>query len=235
VAGHDELQARTFDANRAIVEAGLVVLTFGNVSCVDRAAGVLAIKPSGVAYGDLSPETMVVVDLETGAVVAGSHRPSSDTPTHLVLYRRFDGVGGIVHTHSPAATAWAQAGRDLPCFGTTHADHFRGAVPVTRALARDEIRGSYEERTGDVIVETFTSRGLSPLETPAVLVVSHGPFAWGADVEHAVENAIALEVVAGLAQQTLALSADVASLDEDLLERHYTRKHGPDAYYGQER
>jgi L-ribulose-5-phosphate 4-epimerase len=196
---------------------------------------VLAIKPSGVAYDDLSPETMTVVDLGTGGVVAGEQRPSSDTPTHLVLYRRFETVGGIVHTHSPAATAWAQAGRDLPCLGTTHADHFRGAVPVTRALAREEIRGSYEELTGEVIVETFAARGLDPLETAAVLVASHGPFAWGLDVERAVENAIALEVVAGLALQTLALRADVASLDHDLLERHFTRKHGPDAYYGQQR
>jgi L-ribulose-5-phosphate 4-epimerase len=235
MAGHSELQQRAFEANRAIVEAGLVVLTFGNVSCADRAAGVLAIKPSGVAYGDLQPEAMVVVDLQTGEVVAGEHRPSSDTPTHLVLYRRFEEVGGIVHTHSPAATAWAQAGRDLPCLGTTHADHFRGAVPVTRALAREEIRGGYEELTGEVIVETFASGGLHPLETPAVLVASHGPFAWGADVEDAVENAVALEFVAGLALQTLALKADAASLDDDLLERHFSRKHGPGAYYGQGR
>jgi L-ribulose-5-phosphate 4-epimerase len=235
MAAHAELQARALEANRAIVEAGLVVLTFGNVSCVDRAAGVLAIKPSGVAYDDLTSESMVVVDMATGDVVAGERRPSSDTPTHLVLYRRFENVGGIVHTHSPAATAWAQARRDLPCLGTTHADHFRGAVPVTRALARDEIRGSYEELTGEVIVETFSARELDPLETPGVLVASHGPFAWGLDVARAVENAVALEVVAGLALQTLALSADVASLDADLLERHYTRKHGPGAYYGQER
>jgi len=235
VPDHRELQERAFEANRAIVRAGLVVLTFGNVSCVDRAEDVIAIKPSGVAYDDLRPDEMAVIDLETGDVVAGGRRPSSDTPTHRVLYRRFADVGGIVHTHSPAATAWAQAGRDLPCLGTTHADHFRGAVPVTRALVGEEIRGSYEELTGEVIVETFESRGLEPLETPAVLVASHGPFAWGADVERAVENAVALETVAGLALQTLALKADVASLDDDLLERHFSRKHGPGAYYGQER
>jgi L-ribulose-5-phosphate 4-epimerase len=152
-----------------------------------------------------------------------------------VLYRRFDEVGGVVHTHSPAATAWAQARRDLPCLGTTHADHFRGAVPVTRALVSEEIRGSYEELTGEVIVETFAARGFDPLETPAALVASHGPFAWGADVERAVENAVALETVAGLALQTLALRADVSSLDDDLLERHFARKHGPGAYYGQRR
>jgi L-ribulose-5-phosphate 4-epimerase len=235
MAGHGELQEWALDANRAIVQAGLVVLTFGNVSCADRAAGVLAIKPSGVPYDELHPDAMVVVDLETGEVVAGTHRPSSDTPTHLVLYRRFEEIGGIVHTHSPAATAWAQAARDIPCLGTTHADHFRGAVPVTRALASDEIRGSYEELTGEVIVETFSTRGLDPLETPAALVASHGPFAWGVDGERAVENAVALETVAGLALQTLALRADVPSLDDELLERHFSRKHGPDAYYGQRR
>ena len=235
MSSHSKLQQRAFEANRAIVQAGLVVLTFGNVSCADRTEGVLAIKPSGVAYDELQPDAMVVVDLETAEIVAGEQRPSSDTPTHLVLYRRFEEIGGIVHTHSPAATAWAQAGRDLPCLGTTHADHFRGPVPVTRALAHEEIRGSYEELTGEVIVETFASGGLDPLETPAVLVASHGPFAWGADVERAVENAVALEAVAGLALQTLALKADVASLDEELLERHFSRKHGPGAYYGQGR
>jgi L-ribulose-5-phosphate 4-epimerase len=235
VAAHQELRERVCEANRELVRAGLVVLTFGNVSGADRDEGVLAIKPSGVAYDELSPDTMVVVDLETGEPVAGDRRPSSDTPTHLVLYRRFGELGGIVHTHSPAATAWAQAGRDLPCLGTTHADHFRDAVPVTRALTADEISGEYEERTGDLIVETFEARGLDPLETPAALVVSHGPFAWGRDVEDALENAIALEVVAAIARDTLALRADVASLDSALHERHFSRKHGPGAYYGQPR
>ena len=164
-----------------------------------------------------------------------ARRPSSDTPTHAVLYRRFEALGGIVHTHSRFASAWAQAGRDLPCFGTTHADHFRGPVPVTRALAADEIQGDYEQRTGDVIVETFESRGLDPLETPAALVASHGPFAWGVDVAQAVENATALETVAELALYTLVLKAEASALDDDLLERHFSRKHGPDAYYGQPR
>ncbi len=232
---HAALRERVCEANRAIVSAGLVVLTFGNASGVDRERGVLAIKPSGVAYDDLRPETLVVVDLESGGVVDGEHRPSSDTPTHVALYRRFDDVGGIVHTHSPAATAWAQACRELPCLGTTHADHFRGPVPVTRALEPDEIHDNYEERTGAVIVETFDRLGIDPLETPAVLVASHGPFAWGGDVEHAVENAVALEAVASIALQTLALRPDVASLDGDLLERHFTRKHGPHSYYGQPR
>jgi L-ribulose-5-phosphate 4-epimerase len=223
------------DANVALVHSGLVVLTFGNVSGADRDAGVLAIKPSGVAYDALRPELIVVVDLETGAVVAGDGRPSSDTPTHRVLYRRFAGIGGIVHTHSPRATAWAQAQRDLPCFGTTHADHFRGAVPVTRPLTPEEIRGEYEERTGDVLVETFAARGLDPLATPAALVASHGPFTWGADPAAAVENAIALEAVAGMALDTIVLEAGTAGLDETLLERHFSRKHGPTAYYGQPR
>jgi L-ribulose-5-phosphate 4-epimerase len=229
----DDLRARVLEANRAIVHAGLVVLTFGNVSAVDRDRGVVAIKPSGVAYGALDLESIVLVDLESGEVVDGAHRPSSDTPTHLVLYRELDDVGGIVHTHSPGATAWAQAGRDLPCLGTTHADHFHGAVPATRALTPAEIAGPYEERTGDVIVETFETRALEPLDTPAVLVASHGPFAWGADVEAAVENAIALEVVAGLALNTLALAPATHALQGDLLERHFARKHGPGAYYGQ--
>ena len=235
MADHGELQERVFQGNRQLARAGLVVLTFGNVSGVDRSENVLAIKPSGVPYEELRPEAIVVVDLETGDVVAGDQRPSSDTPTHAVLYRRFEGLGGIVHTHSRFATAWAQAGRELPCFGTTHADHFRGPVPVTRTLAAAEIHGDYEQRTGDVIVETFESLGLDPLETPAALVASHGPFAWGADVEQAVENATALETVAELALYTLVLKAEAPALDDDLLERHFSRKHGPGAYYGQPR
>ena len=234
MADHAELQDRVFQGNRELVRAGLVVLTFGNVSGVDRSENVLAIKPSGVPYEELRPETVVVVELETGAVVAGQ-RPSSDTPTHAVLYRHFKALGGIAHTHSRFATAWAQARRELPCFGTTHADHFRGPVPVTRALAADEIHADYEERTGDVIVETFEGRELDPLETPAVLVASHGPFAWGVDVHQAVENATALETVAELALYTLVLKAEASALDDDLLERHFSRKHGPDAYYGQPR
>jgi L-ribulose-5-phosphate 4-epimerase len=234
MADHAELQERVFQGNRELVRAGLVVLTFGNVSGVDRSENVLAIKPSGVPYEELRPEAIVVVELETGEVVAG-RRPSSDTPTHAVLYRHFEALGGIAHTHSRFATAWAQAGRELPCFGTTHADHFRGPVPVTRALAADEIHGDYEERTGDVIVETFEGRELDPLGTPAVLVASHGPFAWGVDVAQAVENATALETVAELALYTLVLKAEASALDDDLLERHFSRKHGPDAYYGQPR
>src|SRR6266542_5925442 len=161
-----ELRERVFEANRQIVEAGLVVLTFGNASGADRSAGVMAIKPSGVPYGELRPDSMVVVELEDGAVVEGEYRPSSDTPTHLVLYRAFGQIGGIVHTHSPFATAWAQARREIPCLGTTHADHFRGTIPVTRLLSADEIAAGYEEQTGAVIVETFAELGLDALDTP---------------------------------------------------------------------
>jgi L-ribulose-5-phosphate 4-epimerase len=230
---HANLRERVFEANREIVRAGLVVLTFGNASGVDRAAGVMAIKPSGVPYDALGPETMVLVDLETGATIGGAYRPSSDTPTHLVLYRRFMAVGGIVHTHSRCATAWAQARRAIPCLGTTHADHFHGAVPVTRPLAGDEIRGEYEACTGDVIVETLERLELDPLEMPAALVASHGPFAWATDPEHAVENAIALEAVAEMALHTVVLESAAAGIEDDLLQRHFLRKHGADAYYGQ--
>ena len=227
-----ELRERVFEANRQIVEAGLVVLTFGNASAVDRAAGLMAIKPSGVAYDQLGPGSMVIVDLESGDVQEGG-RPSSDTPTHLALYRAFEGIGGIVHTHSPCATAWAQARREIPCFGTTHADHFRGPVPVTRELTAEEIAGDYERCTGNVIVETFTGLGLDPLERPAVLVASHGPFAWGVDAGTAVENAIALEIVAESSLRTEQLSPGVEQIQPELLDRHFLRKHGPGAYYGQ--
>jgi L-ribulose-5-phosphate 4-epimerase len=229
----DELRERVVAANLALVEAGLVVLTFGNASAADREAGVMAIKPSGVAYDSLRPEDVPLVDLASGAIVSGKRRPSSDTPTHLALYRAFTDVGGVVHTHSPFATAWAQAQRELLCLGTTHADHFHGPVPVTRQLTAAEIEGDYEERTGAVIVEAFAERGLDPLELPAALVASHGPFVWGAEVEGAVENAVALEAVAASAYRSLQLAAGLEGIPAELLEKHFSRKHGAAAYYGQ--
>ena len=226
-----ELRERVVDANARLVREGLVQLTFGNASAVDREAGVMAIKPSGVSFAALRADDIPVLDLATGEVVAGSLRPSSDTPTHLALYRAFAAVGGVVHTHSPYATAWAQARRAIPCLGTTHADHFAGAVPVTRALRADEIAAGYEEATGAVIVETLGSA--DPLAMPGVLVCSHGPFTWGAGPEEAVENAVALEVVAASTYRALRLAADAQPISEELLAKHHGRKHGSGSYYGQ--
>jgi L-ribulose-5-phosphate 4-epimerase len=230
---HDELRAQVAAANRALVEAGLVTLSFGNASALDRERGTLLIKPSGYPCDALAPGDVVAVSLDDGRVVGSDLRPSSDTPTHLVLYRRYPALGGIVHTHSPYASAWAQAGKDVPCLGTTHADHFAGPVPVTRPLSTDEISADYEAETGNVIVETLDGRGLGPLDMPAVLVASHGPFTWGRDPADAVTNAVALEAVAAMASQTLALSPATESIAPALLARHHTRKHGPAAYYGQ--
>jgi len=230
-----DLREQVWRANLGLVRAGLVTLSFGNASGVDRRAGVLVIKPSGVPYDTLRPEHLVVVSLEDGRVVEGDLAPSSDTPTHLLLYQRFPDIGGVVHTHSTAATAWAQAHRSIPALGTTHADHFHGAVPVTRELAETEVTGAYERETGAVIVETLARLGLSAVEMPAALVASHGPFTWGHDAEEAVVNATALETVAEMARQTLALNPAVESMPSYLAEKHYRRKHGPDAYYGQKR
>jgi L-ribulose-5-phosphate 4-epimerase len=232
---NSELRERVCAANRDIARAGLVTLSFGNASGVDREAGVMVIKPSGVPYDHLEPSGMVVVALADGRVVEGVDRPSSDTPTHLVLYRRFGSIGGVVHTHSPFATAWAQARRPIPCLGTTHADHFHGSIPVTRGLVRDEIRGDYERMTGEVIVETFGTFGLEPSEIPGALVASHGPFTWGVGPAAAVENAIAIELVAAMAFRTLALEPGIEPMGPELLDRHFLRKHGPGAYYGQRR
>ena len=228
-----ELREQVLEANRALVDAGLVTLSFGNASGVDRSRGVLVIKPSGVPYDRLRPKDMVVVSLRDGDVVEGSLRPSSDTPTHMVLFRRFGSIGGVVHTHSPFASAWAQAGRAIPCLGTTHADHFAGPIPVTRPLTESEIGGNYERETGEVIVETLEGLSLDPLHMPAALVASHGPFTWGGDPAGAVTSAVALEAVAAMAWRTLALAPETGSIDEALLTRHFERKHGPDAYYGQ--
>ena len=225
-----ELRERACAANKALPGHGLVHLNFGNASALDRGRGVFAIKPSGVDYAGLRPADMVLVDLE-GRIVEGKLRPSSDTPTHLELYRRMGALGGIVHTHSVHATAFAQAGLPIPALGTTHADVFLGEVPVTRALRRREIAGDYEAATGRVIGERFA--GLDPAEVPGVLVRRHAPFAWGPTVEKAVENAVALELCARMALLSLGLRPSLPAIDPALLARHFRRKHGPSAYYGQ--
>lgn len=226
-----QLRKRVCDANLELVRSGLVIQTFGNVSAVDRERGVVVIKPSGVAYANMRPSQMVEVSLATGEVRKGRLRPSSDTATHLELYRAWPQVGGVVHTHSLHATAWAQARREIPALGTTHADYFHGAIPCTRPMKPGEIRDAYEANTGKVILERFAR--LSPLECPGVLVASHGPFAWGASVEDAVHHAEILEFLAQLASATLAVQPRVASMPGVLLEKHFSRKHGPAAYYGQ--
>ena len=228
-----KLREEVVRVNQEIVRAGLVVLSWGNASAADRAAGVMAIKPSGVDYARLKPEDIVVLALADGRVVAGKLRPSSDTPTHLHLYQQFKSIGGIVHTHSLRATAWAQAGRALPCFGTTHADHFHGAIPVARKLTKAEVAGDYELNTGVAIVDTFRKRKLDQLHVPGVLVPGHAPFAWGRTAQAALENAIVLEAVAGMALETLALAPKAPPLAARLLDKHFLRKHGPGAYYGQ--
>ena len=226
----DKLKKQVCEANLQLVAEGLVIQTWGNASGIDRASGLMVIKPSGVPYPAMKPEHMVVVALKSGRVVEGTLNPSSDTPTHLVLYGAFPQLGGVVHTHSLYATAWAQARREIPAFGTTHADYFHGAVPCTRALAAAEIRRDYELNTGHVIVETL--RRLSLL-CPGVLVAGHGPFAWGSSVDEAVHNAVVLEHLARLASETLAINASTRPVERVLLDKHFFRKHGSGAYYGQ--
>jgi L-ribulose-5-phosphate 4-epimerase len=230
---YDELREQVCEANLYLDRSGLVKLTWGNVSGVDRVKGVCAIKPSGVPYQQMQAKHMVIVDVATGKVVDGDLKPSSDTPTHLALYRAFADIGGITHTHSTHATMIAQAGREIPCLGTTHADHFNGAVPMTRPLSRTEVQGDYETATGAVIVERF--RTIHPSETPGVLVVNHGPFTWGRNAAESVKNAIALETVAEMACGTLILNSDAKPIPDYLLARHFQRKHGPQATYGQGR
>ncbi len=225
------LKAEVCQANLDVVAEGLVIQTWGNVSGLDREQGLVVIKPSGMPYSSLKPQHMVVVALETGKVVEGRLNPSSDTPTHLVLYRAFKGIGGVVHTHSLYATAWAQACQPLLAYGTTQADYWHGRVPCTRKLKPAEIKQDYEANTGQVIVETF--RKLNPLRHPAVLVASHGPFAWGKDVHEAVHNASVLEVIARLNIETLRINPKARPMQPVLLDKHFLRKHGPGAYYGQ--
>ena len=226
----EELKAQVLEANLRLPKAGLVVFTWGNVSGIDRASGLVVIKPSGLPYEGMKAEEMVVLDL-TGKVVEGRWKPSSDTPTHLELYKAFPGCGGIVHTHSRWATTFAQAGRDIPAMGTTHADYYYGDVPCTRKMTPGEIDGEYEKETGLVITETF--RGRDPMEIPAVLVHSHGPFTWGKDPEEAVHSAIVLEEVAFMAWHALELNPQAGRMQQELLDKHYLRKHGKNAYYGQ--
>lgn len=225
----NELKKTVFEANIDLVKHGLVIFTWGNVSAIDRERGLVVIKPSGVSYDTMKPEDMVVVDLD-GNIVEGSLKPSSDTPTHLVLYKAFPNIGGVVHTHSTYATAWAQAGCDIPNIGTTHADYFKSAVPCTRQITKEEVDGEYELETGNVIVERFAA--MNPDYTPGVLVQNHGPFTWGKDAHDAVHNAVVLEQVAKMAQLSFSINPKLR-MNLELIRKHFFRKHGPDAYYGQ--
>ncbi len=225
----EELKKKVCEANLELERHGLVIFTWGNVSAIDRESGYVVIKPSGVSYEGMRPEDMVVVDLD-GKIVEGSLRPSSDTPTHLVLYRSFREIGGVVHTHSTYATAWAQAGRDIPNIGTTHADYFHDAVPCTAEMTASEVGGDYELETGNVIVRRF--EGLNPVHTPGVLVKNHGPFTWGKDAAGAVHNAVVLEQVAKMAYVAYGVNPYL-TMNPLLVEKHFSRKHGPNAYYGQ--
>ncbi len=224
------LKEAVLEANLALPKYDLVTFTWGNVSGIDREQGAVVIKPSGVPYDELKKEHLVVVDLE-GNRLEGNLRPSSDTPTHLVLYNAFPKIGGVVHTHAPWSTSWAQAGQGIPALGTTHADSFYGEIPCTRKMTAAEIQSAYEENTGHVIVETFHDK--NPLHIPGVLVKNHGPFSWGTDAEEAIHNAVVMEEVAKIAYQTLALTPGIPPIDQVLLDKHFLRKHGANAYYGQ--
>lgn len=226
----EKLKQQVYEANMLLPKHGLITFTWGNVSGIDRASGLFVIKPSGVDYEKLTPESMVVVDLN-GNVVEGDYRPSSDTPTHALLYRAFSKIGGIVHTHSQWATSWAQAGRSIPCYGTTHADYFYGDIPCVRTLTKEEIEENYEKNTGVLIAEYFKDRDYTAV--PAVLCKNHGPFAWGSDAYEAVHNAVVLEEVAKMALRCEQINPQVLPAPQELQDKHYFRKHGANAYYGQ--
>lgn len=227
----EKLKQEVLEANLDLVRNGLVILTWGNVSAIDRESGLVVIKPSGVSYSEMKAEDMVVVDLD-GKIIEGDLRPSSDTPTHLAIYRHFKEVGGVVHTHSTYATAWAQAGRAIPNIGTTHADTFYHDIPCTEEMSKEQIESAYEASTGDVIVDVFANQ--NPMHTPAVLVKHHGPFTWGKSAKEAVQNSVILEEVARMASITVALNPTV-EMNNELIEKHYNRKHGKNASYGQKR
>ena len=228
----EELKRKVFQANLELVRQGLVIYTWGNVSGIDREKGLVVIKPSGVSYDDMTPDDMVVVSLDTGQTVEGDLNPSSDTPTHLALYRAFPNIGGVVHTHSTYATAWSQAGMDIPNVGTTHSDYFHNAIPCTEDLTQEQVMGHYELETGNVIVAKF--EGINPVHTPGVLVKNHGPFTWGKNPADAVYNAKVLEQCAQMAYISFTLNPQTG-MNPLLVEKHYSRKHGPDAYYGQKK
>lgn len=228
----EELKRKVFEANLELVKQGLVIYTWGNVSGIDRKKSLVVIKPSGVDYDKMSPDDMVVVDLHTGKVVEGKYNPSSDTPTHLELYRKYPQIGGIAHTHSLNAVAFAQAGLDIPALGTTHADYFYGDIPCTRELTKEEVEGNYESNTGKVIIETFADRNLDVLAIPGVIIKNHGPFTFGESPAKSVFHSVVLERIAEMNIKTIILNKD-ASLKQYVLDKHYQRKHGPNAYYGQ--
>lgn len=228
----EALKQAVYEANMELPRRGLVTYTWGNVSGIDRERGLVVIKPSGVTYDALTPDSLVVLSLD-GQVVEGTLNPSSDTKTHLELYKAFPQLGGVVHTHSPHAVGWAQAGRDIPCFGTTHADYFYGPIPCARSLTPAEVLEDYERSTGTVIIETFRTRGIDPVHVPAVICRNHGPFAWGKDAAQAVYHAVVLEEVARMALYTVQADPAAAPAPDHVLEKHFQRKHGPNAYYGQ--
>ncbi len=228
----EELKKRVYEANMLLPKYGLVTFTWGNVSEIDRETGYFVIKPSGVDYETMTPDDMVVMDLE-GNRIEGKYKPSSDTATHMELYKKYPEIGGVVHTHSPEATSWAQAGRSIPLYGTTHADYFYGDIPCARVLTPEELEEAYERNTGVVIIETFEKAGINPMHTPAVLCTNHGPFAWGKDAHEAVHNAVVLEEVAKMATKTESINPEAAKAPDYLKDKHFFRKHGANAYYGQ--